>query len=316
VSPGLNRLSIRDCAIAHEVRARRWVLGRGYEEDIVDFGRFLGRYDGDLRCRHAGQGSPGGRRPQLERCYLGIEGDGRWGRSNSVAASGANVGSTLTSFDLNGGTAGCNLQIDNFVLGLQDDYSGSAKDQPPFPASTTNVLNQKWINTLRGRFGYAFDRFLVYGTAGGALAGTELVVSNPANGTLAERQSRSGWIAGVGSEWAAWSWSWVDVTFKVEYLHADFGSEAYFSPPPRTAQCCTRYTRRPSERRYRPRWREPEVQLGRLDGNCEAVTGISRAGCLPPRNCKRSSTKPRSWLAGRCRADRVVCPRKPQGRPC
>jgi outer membrane immunogenic protein len=103
-------------------------------------------------------------------CYLGVEDGGRWGRSNSVAASGANVGSTLTSFDVNGGlgggTVGCNLQIDNFVLGLEDDYSwtndsGGAKDQPPFPATTANVLNQRWINTLRGRFGYAFDRFLV-----------------------------------------------------------------------------------------------------------------------------------------------------------
>jgi len=172
-------------------------------------------------------------------CYFGAEGGGSWGRSEQVAASSANAGSTLTRFDVNGGlaggTIGCNLQIDNFVLGVEDDYSwtnarGSANDLPPFRAAITNQMHENWINTLRGRVGYAFDRFLVYGTAGAALAGTEVLVSDPAIGTFVDRKSRSGWVAGVGGEWAAWSASWVDVTFKVEYLHADFGSAQYFDP--------------------------------------------------------------------------------------
>lgn len=174
-------------------------------------------------------------------CYFGAEGGGGWGRSEQVAASSVFAGSTITGgFDVKGGLAGatfgCNLQLGNVVLGIEDDYSwtnahGSASDRPPFITTTTSETREKWINTLRGRVGYAFDRFLVYGTAGGALAGTEVLVSNAAFGTLVDRQSRSGWVAGLGGEWAAWSASWVDVTFKVEYLHADFGSAQYFNPP-------------------------------------------------------------------------------------
>jgi outer membrane immunogenic protein len=131
-------------------------------------------------------------------CYIGAEGGGSWGRSEQVAAAGANAGSTITGgFDLNGGlaggTGGCNLQYDNFVFGIEDDVSwtnehGSASDRPPFVTTATSQTSEKWINTLRPRLGYAFDRFLVYGTAGVALASTEVLVSNPTFGTLVDHQ--------------------------------------------------------------------------------------------------------------------------------
>jgi len=84
---------------------------------------------------------------------------------------------------------------------------------------------------LRGRFGYALDRFMIYGTAGAAFAGTDVSVTGPAlGGTFTSSQTRTGWAAGVGGEWAAMVESWGAVTFKVEYLHADFGNKQYFNP--------------------------------------------------------------------------------------
>ncbi|HWZ41068.1 MAG TPA: hypothetical protein VNY08_22475 [Bradyrhizobium sp.] len=175
-------------------------------------------------------------------CYIGVEGGGNWGRSEQVARSGAFAGSTITGkFDLNGGiaggTVGCNVQLSNFVIGAENDFSwtnkrGSVNDLLPFNTATVSETREKWIDTFRGRFGYAVDRFMVYGTAGVAFAGTEARVSNPALfGTVVDSKDRTGWVAGVGGEWAAWSGPWGDLTFKLEYLHAGFDSKQYVNPP-------------------------------------------------------------------------------------
>ena len=77
------------------------------------------------------------------------------------------------------------------------------------------------MDTFRGRFGYAIDRFMIYGTAGVAVTGTDVTVSNPALfGTVTSSMQRTGWVVGLGGEFAVWSAGWADVTLKVEYLHA------------------------------------------------------------------------------------------------
>ncbi|HTC97590.1 MAG TPA: outer membrane beta-barrel protein [Bradyrhizobium sp.] len=174
-------------------------------------------------------------------CYIGVEGGGNWGGSSQIARSGANANQPITgNYDLSGGiaggTVGCNVQVSNFVLGIENDYSwtnkrGSALDQPPFVAGTTSSTREKWIDTLRGRFGYAIDRFMVYGTAGVAFAGTEVAVSNPLFGTVVDSKDRTGWVLGAGGEYAVWADAFADVTLKLEYLHAGFESKQYFVPP-------------------------------------------------------------------------------------
>ena len=72
---------------------------------------------------------------------------------------------------------------------------------------------------------------MLYGTAGAAFAGTDVNVSNPAFGSVTASQRWVGWTAGVGGEWAVWTGPWGAMTFKLEYLHADFGSKLYVSPP-------------------------------------------------------------------------------------
>jgi outer membrane immunogenic protein len=175
-------------------------------------------------------------------CYVGAEGGGAWGSSEHVVQSGTIAGTTITGkFDLSGaiagGTVGCNLQLSNFVIGIENDYSwtnkqGSAFNIPPFDPTTTSTTREKWIDTLRGRFGYVpWDRVMVYGTGGIAWAGTSVDVSNPAFGLFSDSKVRTGWVVGVGGEWAAWSAPGFDLTFKLEWLHADFDRSQYFSTP-------------------------------------------------------------------------------------
>src|SRR5262249_58464085 len=84
---------------------------------------------------------------------------------------------------------------------------------------------EKWIDTLRGRIGIAFDRALFYATGGAAFADTTLTVRAP-RFTVDDSQTRSGWAAGIGLEYALWQ----SLSVKLEYLHVDFGSRLYVNP--------------------------------------------------------------------------------------
>jgi outer membrane immunogenic protein len=83
---------------------------------------------------------------------------------------------------------------------------------------------------LRGRVGVAWDRFFLYGTGGVAFAGAGVnICATP--GCVSDSETRTGWVAGVGGEWAAWTVPAGTLTFKVEYLYADFGSGRFIDAP-------------------------------------------------------------------------------------
>ena len=180
-------------------------------------------------------------------CYIGVEGGGNFGRTRSVATGAPNpavAGLPLTgTYDMSGGiaggTVGCNYQAGLWVFGLEDDFSwtnkrGSASDLPPFPTTAINRYSEDWLDTLRGRIGITLDRALLYGTAGAAFAGTSADVCNPV--CVADSKTRTGLVLGLGVEFAALQ----NVSVKIEYLHADFGSKTYFDPPPASGSVNTR----------------------------------------------------------------------------
>jgi outer membrane immunogenic protein len=73
-----------------------------------------------------------------------------------------------------------------------------------------------WLATAAARFGFASDRFLVYGKAGGASVDNKLTVTNLTTGLSAEgNRSRTGWVLGAGVEFAVVQ-NW---TVKFEYDH-------------------------------------------------------------------------------------------------
>jgi outer membrane immunogenic protein len=184
-------------------------------------------------------------------CYVGGEGGYAYGQSKHTAESGIAAGLDITpTFNLNGeiagGTFGCNYQTSNFVLGIEDDLSwtnkkGSASDQLPFNAFTISATNEKWIDTLRGRAGFAWERVFLFATGGGAVANIGVNICNTALATCVSDSSNVwGWTFGVGIEWTAWdNWS-----FKAEYLHVDFGAPQFINPPvvvPGIANIVTRH---------------------------------------------------------------------------
>ena len=123
-------------------------------------------------------------------CYLGLEGGGAWGQSQHSAASPPMVDLPITQ-DFNvgsgifGGTIGCNYQTGDTAFGVENDLSwtnvkGTGNDILPFAVGGTSSTNEKWLDTLRGRIGYARDQIFVYGTGGAAFANVGVEVCVPA----------------------------------------------------------------------------------------------------------------------------------------
>jgi outer membrane immunogenic protein len=162
--------------------------------------------------------------------YIGINGgyafgQSQWG-SDPFNPSGL---SSTGNFNVNGGlvgaTAGVNGQFGAWVVSVEGDFdwqglSGTSSIAFCTSIFTTNTATagtglgcrtaSNWIGTLRARAGYAWDRVLVYGTAGGAGANVQTSLT----GLPVQTNAVFGWTVGGGLEWAfAENW-----TFKAEYL--------------------------------------------------------------------------------------------------
>jgi outer membrane immunogenic protein len=136
-----------------------------------------------------------------------------------VGAVGGYGQSSSQGLDMKGGTAGgtlgFNAQWQSLVFGLEGDVSwlGLKQTIGPIAAETNHLI------TVRGRIGYAFDRLLIYGTAGIASVENQLTI-----GGLKDRRSHDGFVYGGGIEYAitdAWS-------AKAEYLRVALQSANYF----------------------------------------------------------------------------------------
>jgi outer membrane immunogenic protein len=115
-----------------------------------------------------------------------------------------------------GGTAGYNWQMGNIVLGLEADAAW-ADVGATFGPLESRIRD---MGTVRGRFGYAFDQVLIYGTGGYAWADNRLSI-----GGFSDSKFLSGWTVGAGVEvMFAPKWS-----VKAEYLYRSFEGQTYFS---------------------------------------------------------------------------------------
>jgi outer membrane immunogenic protein len=119
---------------------------------------------------------------------------------------------------IGGGQIGGNYQINNFVFGIEGDFdwaanNGSSGGGTVIAGDTFQVTaNNRWISTVAGRIGIAFDRWLVYAKGGGGWVGNNgFTVTNTTTGAavgVSGNNTNSGWLAGGGVEWAfANNWS-------------------------------------------------------------------------------------------------------------
>jgi outer membrane immunogenic protein len=149
--------------------------------------------------------------------YLGINGGFGWGQSSFDGVAGT-LGKFDTSGWVAGGTAGYNLQYGHAVFGLEGDidWSNISGSASCVGGLATCQVNNDWLSTARGRFGYAFDRFLPFVTGGLAVGNVNANV--PGFGSASA--TNAGWTAGGGLEMALGR-NW---TAKAEYLHVDLGN--------------------------------------------------------------------------------------------
>jgi iron complex outermembrane recepter protein len=154
--------------------------------------------------------------------YLGFNAGYSFGGSDwADSVTGNSTGSFGTSGFVFGGTLGANYQVGSLVFGVEGDSDWA--DASGFGTFTATNLcaggclaTNTWLGTVRGRAGYAFDRFFVYGTAGAAFGD---VRANFSNGAVSSA-TKAGWTAGGGVEVALdrhWS-------VKAEYLFVDLGN--------------------------------------------------------------------------------------------
>jgi outer membrane immunogenic protein len=133
-----------------------------------------------------------------------------------------------------GGTVGYNWQLNNWVAGVEGDFSwvtkqGISNSIPPFNTVGSNATREHWLGTGRARLGLVpVDRRLFYITGGFAAAGVEAIFKGniARDASLAQSQMRWGWTVGGGFE-AALLQNW---SFKLEYLYVGLQDKSYFPP--------------------------------------------------------------------------------------
>jgi outer membrane immunogenic protein len=144
--------------------------------------------------------------------YVGVNGGGGFGHSTWTSTGGFDLSGGLV-----GGTAGYNWQTGQFVLGVEGDLDWSGiKGQTTVACAAGCQTSNTWLGTVRGRVGYAFDRFMPYVTGGlavGDIRARPGVLPGVSN-------TNAGWTVGGGLEFAfAGNW-----TAKAEYLYVDLGT--------------------------------------------------------------------------------------------
>lgn len=164
--------------------------------------------------------------------YIGINGGYGFGTSSWDALVPGGVGTG--NFDVNGplvgGTVGVNFQTGQFVFGVEADIdwsniNGSTTNTTSCFGDTCTFQTQNdWLGTVRGRVGYAFDRMLIYATAGGAYGDIKANLTDTTASIGAGTTSTEfGWTAGGGIEYGITE----NLTARVEYLFVDLSNGTF-----------------------------------------------------------------------------------------
>ena len=181
--------------------------------------------------------------------YIGADVGYGWGRSTGTLTNAAGLFPVNYSLDpsgvLGGGFVGFNYQVSNVVLGIEADWQAADLNQSgnflfggvPTYAFGTKV---KDYGSVRGRFGLAFDRWMVFGTGGFAWGNWETsygFIGTPAFVT-SDVSSHAGWTAGAGVEYA-FADNWLG---RVEYRYTDLGRAGFVSAAMNSSETGSRST--------------------------------------------------------------------------
>lgn len=140
---------------------------------------------------------------------------------------------------IGGGQIGYNYQLGPLVLGLEGDFDGASSsnarlgyyslnvDNPFYVFRSDRSVEMNWNASARLRAGYAWGRFLLYGTGGGAFTHLDVHAKDglPPDPRFSVESSDdhtvAGWAAGAGVDWAVTK----AVTIGLEYRHSGIRTE-------------------------------------------------------------------------------------------
>jgi outer membrane immunogenic protein len=178
-------------------------------------------------------------------CYFGLHAGGGFASTDvtdpaqlvqdSILGAGTTTGVTSAHLSPSGavigGQLGCDYQFaPNWVVGIEGSASGSTLKGsttvglPAGFAGDQALVSSKtdFLPSVTGRLGYAIDRTLLYGKAGVAWESNKYTVAGSFQGASFDYEgfdTRTGWTAGAGVEWA-FSRNW---SVNVEYDYYSFG---------------------------------------------------------------------------------------------
>lgn len=168
-------------------------------------------------------------------CYIGAQGGWGFGSSKGNPTNAAGANPLPFNIDIDGGIAGghvgCQWQSGAWVIGLEGDGEWSdlkgSQSNTQFLLLFRDTTQVQGMGSVRGRLGWAADRWLFYVTGGWAIAGVETTyeqVGFPPFHT--EDRTRNGWTVGGGIQWAfAPNWS-----ARAEYRYTDLGKKSFVDP--------------------------------------------------------------------------------------
>jgi outer membrane immunogenic protein len=185
--------------------------------------------------------------------YFGGDGGFGWVTAKGTLTDAASNPLTAYDYQVNGPVAGLfaggNYQFNKIVLGLEGDWQwsnlmGNSQTLAPLGAAGTFPSGPFMISntvadyaSVRGRLGFAFDRFLAFGTVGWAwgnpLNSYALVGSAP---FVNRSGSATGWTAGVGLDYGITE----SVFARVEYRYTNLATAGFVSADTNSAETADR----------------------------------------------------------------------------
>jgi outer membrane immunogenic protein len=135
-----------------------------------------------------------------------------------------------------GSHVGAQYQVNSWVLGVEAAFntpfshtstsstgpSGDCNASLPAVQSCSSRINNTW--TAGARLGYAFDRFMAYGTGGFASGRVDTATQAGNLLTSSTGVRQDGWFAGAGAEYFVTKFLWSDLILGAEYQHIDLGT--------------------------------------------------------------------------------------------
>lgn len=158
--------------------------------------------------------------------YLGAQAGYAWGQDRTTfsdtlgrAFNGAAFRQSSDSA-LGGAHAGFNYQTGSIVFGIEGDIEAVDASETLIAPGIAARIGRDWQASVRGRVGFALDRFMIYATGGAAFTDFDYHLQNAATG-LSESATRSatGWTAGAGVNFAYTD----SLILGAEYRYTDFG---------------------------------------------------------------------------------------------